>query len=89
MVMSASETGMLVRQPVETVAYPVESLNFVQNCSRRHCLSDVPESLEKEKFTRADLVQEACKRVREFIPIFQTLINVTNRIKRRGQAFIL
>ena len=47
---------MLVRQPVETVAYPVEFLNFAQNCSRRHCLSDVPESLEREKFRRADLV---------------------------------
>jgi hypothetical protein len=48
---------MLFRQRVKTVTHVVELLNFVQDCTRMHGVRCFPESLRRENFRWADLVQ--------------------------------
>jgi len=49
---------MSVRQRVKTVTHVVELANFVQDRTRMHGVHSFPESLRRENFRWADLVQE-------------------------------
>ena len=48
---------MLFRQRIKTVTHVIELLDFMQDRSRLHGVHSFPESLRREEFRWADLVQ--------------------------------